>query len=91
MYLRKSNVEEAPLQSELMLYDPVSSQFFILNATMAHIWRVCSTSQSIESLVGAVREGFDGADGADLESDVRNAVSNLAELGLLVDSAAVSP
>ena len=87
MYLRQADVEEAPLQSELMLYKPSTAQFYMLNPTMAHIWRNCGSAQSLDALVGSVKDGFDGADGAEVESDVRKAVEELVSLGLLVDTA----
>ena len=87
MYLRTATVEEAPLQSELMLFNPSTAQFYMLNPTMAHIWRSCESAQSLDALVGSVKDGFDGADGAGIESDVRKAVDELVSLGLLVDTA----
>ena len=34
VYKRNPQVEEAPLGGDLMLFDPVKSQFFVLNSTM---------------------------------------------------------
>ena len=87
MFQRNSQVEEAPLQSELMLYNPSTAQFYMLNPTMAHIWRSCESAQPIDALVSAVVDSFDGADGAAVETDVRQAVAELVSLGLLVDTA----
>jgi hypothetical protein len=87
MYQRNPQVEEAPLQAELMLYNPTSAQFYMLNPTMAHIWRTCETAQPIESLIDSVVEGFEGAERSAVETDVRNAVGELTNLGLLIDTA----
>lgn len=87
MYQRNPQVEEAPLQSELMLYNPSTAQFYMLNPTMAHIWRSCESAQPLEALVSAVKAGFEGADGAEVEADVRKAVDELVSLGLLIDTA----
>lgn len=88
MYQRNHQVEEAPLQSELMLYNPTSSQFYMLNPTMAHLWRSCASAQPLESLIESVVAEFEGADRAAVETDVRDAVGQLTSLGLLFDTAA---
>jgi hypothetical protein len=90
MYQRNATVEEAPLQSELMLYDPVSAQFYMLNATMACIWRSCESPQPIDALIDAVVVGFEGVERTAVEGDVRSAVGELVSLGLLVDTSATA-
>lgn len=87
MYQRNQQVEEAPLQSELMLYNPSTAQFYMLNPTMAHIWRSCENAQPMDALVTAVVDGFEGAEPAEVEGDVRKAVDELVSLGLLIDTA----
>ena len=87
MYQRNTQIEEAPLQSELMLYNPSTAQFYMLNPTMAHIWKSCESAQPLESLVSSVVDGFEGADGVSVETDVRKAVDELVSLGLLIDTA----
>src|SRR5262245_61416944 len=38
---RNPGIEEAPLQEELMLFDPKSGRFYMLNPTMAFLWKRC--------------------------------------------------
>lgn len=86
MLSRNPRIEEAPLQSELMLFDPVSSQFFVLNGTMAYIWRKCDGSTPVERIAQGLAVEFDGVDSRAADRDVRDAVEDLLTKGLLVDS-----
>jgi PqqD family protein of HPr-rel-A system len=90
LYQRNSEIEEAPLQSELMLYHPGSSQFYMLNATMAEIWKLCVAAQPMDALVEGVEQAFEGAERATVEGDVKNAVGELVSLGILVDTASAN-
>lgn len=90
MYRHNPRVEEAPLQRELMLFDPESSQFYLLNSTMAFIWRRCDEDQSLEALVDGMTEEFEGVDPASADREVRQAFDDLVKLGLLVDATAQS-
>lgn len=81
---RNPNIEEAPLQNDMMLFNPVSSQFFLLNPTMAYIWRSCQ-GKDVDALVDGITREFEGADSGNADEDVRQAVAELLSLGLLVD------
>ena len=81
-YRRKPKIEEAPLQSDLMLFDPEKSQFFVLNPTMAFVWRHCDGT-SVDHLVESIRNEFSDADGNPVETEMREALSQLVELGLV--------
>ena len=84
---RTANVEEAPLQRELLLFDPVSSKFYLLNQTMAFVWRRCE-GKSLETLVAEMAGAFEGAEEAVVREDLGKAVSDLESLGLVrLDSA----
>ena len=85
MYQRNAAVDAAPLESELMLYHPTTTQFYMLNPTMVCIWRSCEAPKAFEALVDAVLSEFDGAERPTVESDVRLAVDQLVSLGLLFD------
>ena len=88
MLSRNPKIEEAPLQSELMLFEPVSSQFFVLNGTMAYIWRKCDGHTPVERIAEGLAAEFDGVDSSAADRDVRDAVEDLVAKGLLVDSGA---
>lgn len=86
VFRRNPAVEEAPLQGELMLFDPASSKFFVLNRTMASIWRRCDGRHTFGGLLNGLKDEFNGVDPAASEADLRQALEELTGLGLLVDS-----
>jgi len=89
MYRRNRQVEEAPLQQELLLFNPASSQFYLLNGTMAYIWRNCETT-SLDGLISGIGNTFEGADPSSAAEDIRTALAELLSLGLVVDDASAA-
>ena len=87
LFRRKPDVEEAPLQGELMLFDPASARFFVLNRTMAFVWRRCDGAHTLASMLEGLPAEFQGVDPARVPGDLSQAVEELLSLGLLVDSA----
>jgi len=85
-YRKNPRIEEAPLQQELMLFDPASSKFFLLNPTMALTWQRCGKADN-DALVEEIVSTFGGVDRSRAESDLRDAVRQLVQMGLLVDGA----
>ena len=55
-----------------------------LNATAAEVLGLCDGERSLDDIVGALSERYDGAD---LGDDVRGLVQAMAEKGLVVDAA----
>ena len=51
LFRRNPKIEEAPLGADLMLFDPDKSQFYVLNTTMAYLWRSCNGQNSFERIV----------------------------------------
>jgi hypothetical protein len=80
---RNPKIEEAPLQGELMLFDPASSKFFVLNRSMAFVWRQCEGDRSAEEMAAALVEEFSGVDVAAATTEVKQAIDSLASLGLV--------
>ena len=80
-------IEEAPLATELMLFDPGTSRFFVLNRTMAHVWRHCDGRHTLTAILDTMRNEFDDVDRVVAEQDVRNAVTELESLGLITTAA----
>jgi pyrroloquinoline quinone biosynthesis protein D len=56
-----------------------------LNATAAEVLELCDGERSLDDIVGALTERYDGAD---LGDDVRGLVQAMAEKGLVVDAGA---
>ena len=82
---RNPRIEEAPLQGELMLFDPETSRFFVLNRTMAFVWRHCDGELAWSRLVEGLTQEFSGVPPGAAEADLRRAVEELRGLGLVFD------
>ena len=82
---RNPAIEEAPLQDDLMLFDPAQSKFFVLNPTMAFVWKTCDGGTSLGDIATRLTEEFDGVDLEIALRDVHAAATELATLGLLLD------
>ncbi len=80
---RNPAIEEAPLQGELMLFDPASAKFFVLNTTMAFLWRQCDGTKSLPDIASALVDEFEGVDPTTAQNDLGSAATELSSLGLL--------
>lgn len=90
MLVRNPQVEEAPLQHELMLFEPTSAKFYVLNGTMAFVWRNCTGERTAADIAAELVEAFDGVDAQQALADVKGAVQELQTLGLISSSEPVS-
>jgi hypothetical protein len=84
LYRRNPKIEEAPLQGELMLFEPEQARFFVLNRTMTALWRRCDGETTFEGMLDCLRTSFRDAEPAPLEVEVRDALGQLVELGLVI-------
>lgn len=89
-FRRNPAIEEAPLQGELMLFDPGTSKFFVLNRTMAYLWKSCDGQRSLADIVQGAGREFASVDAARVEVEFSDAVRELLSMGLLVESREVS-
>lgn len=87
---RNPRIEEAPLQSELMLFDPETSKFFVLNSTMAFLWRNADGARSLDALTQMLIAAFRDADGDPVGADVVRAATEMRDLGLFIDTSTES-
>jgi pyrroloquinoline quinone biosynthesis protein D len=55
----------------------------LLNPTAAQVLELCDGERSVDDIVGALSERYDGAD---LRDDVEELVDAMAQKGLLVDA-----
>lgn len=81
---RNPKIEEAPLQGELMLFDPANAKFFVLNETMSFVWHACDGNLSLHDIAGRLAEEYSGVEEETARRDVESAAAELASLGLLV-------
>ena len=82
-YLRNPKIEESPLQNELMLFEPVNGRFFVLNRTMAYLWRNCENEYTFERIVESVPVEFNVTDASGVATEMRSALDELVVLGLV--------
>jgi hypothetical protein len=80
---RNPQIEEAPLETDLMLFDPASSKFYVLNRTMAFVWRECDGERTVGAILQRMTESFSGVDPASASKDLGVAVDQLVSLGLV--------
>jgi hypothetical protein len=83
---RNPGLEKAPLQGELMLFDPATSKFFVLNRTMAFLWDRCDGDRSLAAVAEALVREFSDVEPTTVGTDLRKALGELIDLGLVVRS-----
>jgi hypothetical protein len=86
VYCRNAKLEEAPLGGDLMLFDPDKSQFFVLNSTMAYLWRNCDGAKSFERIVESVPDDFGETDAHPVATEMKAALDELIALGMVTPS-----
>ena len=86
-FRRNAVIEEAPLQGELMLFDPATSKFYVLNRTMTFVWRRCDGEHTVKGMLDEMDVEFAGVEKAAAEADLQRALEELTGLGLVVDGA----
>ncbi len=80
---RNPQIEEAPLENDLMLFDPASSKFYVLNRTMAFVWRECDGEKTLGIILERMTQHFREVDRASASKDLGAAVEQLVSLGLV--------
>jgi hypothetical protein len=83
-FRKNPKIEEAPLHGELMLFDSTTSKFFVLNRTMAFLWKHCDGGHSLPELVEKLQQEFADVDSATAQADLEKALQDLVSLGLVV-------
>jgi coenzyme PQQ synthesis protein D (PqqD) len=83
MLRRNATVEEAPLNEEMMLFNPATSQFYVLNRTMAFTWKKLETAASLDELTESLTTSFGGVNPDVAKNDLRKAVEQLISYGLV--------
>ena len=82
-YLRNPKIEEAPLGSDIMLFDPAKSQFYVLNSTMSYLWRHSEGEFDMEEIVRSVPKDFALSEGAPVAADMKAGLDELLALGMI--------
>ena len=82
-YRRAAAIEAAPMQDEVLLFDPTSNKFCVLNRTAAFLWNELSAPQTAAGLSTRVCASFAEVSSEQALGDVARALSQLAELSLI--------
>jgi len=82
-FVRNSEVEEAPLLDESVLYDANSRKFCLLNITGSSIWERLQTPASVRDLVVFLCDRFEDAKPDAVEQDVTEIIRLLTEMRLI--------
>ena len=78
--------EAAPLNDEAILFDPVTSNFLMLNRTSSFIWHELAEPGSAESLAALVCASFGNVEPVDALTDVKIALEQMLKLELVTTS-----
>lgn len=57
-FSRNDQIEAAPLNEEAILFNPVSTNFFMLNQTSSFIWDNLPTARTVEALADRICAHF---------------------------------
>lgn len=83
-YTRAAGVDIAPMKEQMVLFNPQSNQFCVLNKTAAVVWEMLETPQSLEQLVTALIDRFVNASSQTVEADVRAMMAELDKTACVV-------
>jgi hypothetical protein len=83
MYRRGTSVEEAPMEGEALLYHKDTKKFCRLNATAAFLWQCLEQPRSVEDLVAAVCDEFEGVERDRARHDVQAAVDEMVHFSVV--------
>src|SRR5262245_27344441 len=81
----RANLISCQVDGEVIILDQLAGAVHPLNDSASHSWRACDGSRSADDIAAYVAADFDGVPGTLLE-DVLTTLSDLGELGLLVDA-----
>jgi len=81
-YQQRPTVEAAPLEDGMILLDPETNQFSVLNQTASAIWESVAQPATSEDIASEIRARFAEAEGGVL-SDVEETLRQMVERGLV--------
>ena len=81
-YQQRPTVEAAPLEDGMILLDPETNEFSVLNQTASAIWATVAQPATSDEIAAEIREKFTDVGGS-LLSDVEEALRQMVERGLI--------
>ena len=83
-FRQNPRLEAAPLNEEVILFDPTTLRFFLLNRTSTFVWNLLSTPNDAEALADEICRSFDEVDSGKALDDVRAALDEMLSNELVV-------
>ena len=83
-YVRRPDIEAAPMQQETILYNPSARAFCVLNPTAACLWEQLAEPRTEPELAAALQAGFAVDAARDVPRDVRASLERFETLDLIV-------
>lgn len=78
-----ASVEWGSFGQQIVLFHPISKQYFILNSMARRIWELCDGATTVERIATRIAAEQHGP-ARGLDTDVRETISGLCELGVLI-------
>jgi Coenzyme PQQ synthesis protein D (PqqD) len=85
VYARNPSIETAPLQDEIILFDPNQSRFCVLNRTASFLWNQLATALTTDAVAAEVCGGFSGVAMEVVLADTDRTLQQLLSLKFVVD------
>ena len=82
-FVRRTDIEAAPMLEETILYSPAAKQFCVLNPTAAFLWERLAEPVSTQSLASALRDAFATDSAANVEADVQGTLQQFQSLEMI--------
>ena len=82
-FVRRPDIEAAPMLEETILYSPAAKQFCVLNPTAAFLWERLAEPVSSQSLATALRDAFDTDGTTDVEAHVQGTLQQFQSLEMI--------
>ena len=84
LFHQNPEVETSPIQEELIVFNPRSGKFCILNQTSTSIWTLLKIPCSTEQMAEAITRTYGGVDIGQARQDVELMLQEMLNLELVV-------
>jgi hypothetical protein len=90
VFQRNEAMEAAPLDEEVIIFDPTTSRFFLLNRTSTFLWDRLASPTTAETLASEIDRSFAGADPQRSRREVQATLEEWLSLNLVTAAEAAS-
>jgi hypothetical protein len=82
-FFARPDVEAAPLDDGVILFDPAGTKFLVLNRSAAFIWSELAAPVTSEQLASSLCATFEDVSPDAARADTRDALARMLELGII--------